>query len=94
MYVKQHTNKQRFIPQNQIPILAKHNKKSIVKEGHRTRYWTYKKGIVGNVINLLLSAAAFNFKRVMNLWKKEANKVGNLSTILLYIFIGNFMPKN
>lgn len=32
----------------------------------------FLKGSVGDSINLLLSAAAFNFKRVMNLWLTEA----------------------
>jgi transposase, IS5 family len=33
----------------------------------------FLKGIVGDSLNVLLAAAAFNFKRVINLWKKEAN---------------------
>lgn len=33
----------------------------------------FLKGVIGDAINLLLSAAAMNFKRVMNLWMKEAN---------------------
>jgi IS5 family transposase len=33
----------------------------------------YLKGTVGDAINLMLSAAAMNFKRVMNLWLSEAN---------------------
>lgn len=33
----------------------------------------YLKGTIGDAINLMLSAAAMNFKRVMNLWLKEAN---------------------
>jgi transposase, IS5 family len=32
----------------------------------------YLKGTIGDTINLLLSAAAMNFKRVMNLWRTEA----------------------
>lgn len=32
----------------------------------------FLKGLVGDSINLLLKAAAFNFKRVMNLWRLEA----------------------
>ena len=34
----------------------------------------YLKGIVGDQINVLLAAAAMNFKRVMNLWRTEAFK--------------------
>lgn len=33
----------------------------------------YLKGIVGDEINVLLAAAAMNFKRVMNLWKQRLN---------------------
>lgn len=33
----------------------------------------YLKGTVGDAINLMLSAAAMNFKRVINLWLTEAN---------------------
>jgi transposase, IS5 family len=33
----------------------------------------YLKGTTGDAINLLLSAAAMNFKRVINLWLTEAN---------------------
>jgi IS5 family transposase len=33
----------------------------------------YLKGTIGDAINLLLSAAAMNFKRVINLWITEAN---------------------
>jgi hypothetical protein len=32
----------------------------------------YLKGTSGDAINLLLSAAAMNFKRVMNLWRTKA----------------------
>lgn len=34
----------------------------------------YLKGILGDTINLILSAAAMNFKRAMNLWRTEANR--------------------
>ena len=33
----------------------------------------FLKGIIGDEINVLLSAAAMNFKRVMNLWKQRFN---------------------
>jgi len=42
---------------------------SHVKSDHRMVRNFYK-GIVGDNINILLSAAAFNFKRMMNKWKK------------------------
>jgi len=34
----------------------------------------YLKGILGDMINLILSAAAMNFKRAMNLWRTEAHR--------------------
>jgi IS5 family transposase len=37
----------------------------------------FLKGVIGDAINLLLSAAAMNFKRVMNLCMKEATTVYN-----------------
>ena len=43
------------------------------------------KGAMGDAINLLLSASAMNFKRVINLWNKEAN----LRWKLIYNYIVN-----
>ena len=40
------------------------------------------KSITGDAINIILASAAFNFKRFMNLWKKEAY----YSWQLIYIF--------
>lgn len=39
----------------------------------------YLKGAVGDAMNLMLAASAYNFKRVMNLWKQR------LSTLVSYI---------
>lgn len=55
-----------------------------IKTDHRMNR-NFLKGIAGNSINLLLAAAALNFKRVMNLWKKEAN----YSWQLIYTFFVN-----
>jgi IS5 family transposase len=33
----------------------------------------YLKGVIGDEINVIMAAAAMNFKRVMNLWRTEAN---------------------
>lgn len=56
----------------------KHSKRAAIepiighlKSGHRMNR-NYLKGVIGDSINVLLAAAAMNFKRVMNLWKKEA----------------------
>ena len=40
----------------------------------------FLKAIIGDQVNVILTAAAINFKRVINLWKKE----GNLSWQLFY----------
>ena len=56
----------------------KHSKRAAIEPviGHlKTDYRlcrNYLKGILGDLMNLMLSAAAMNFKRVMNLWRTEA----------------------
>jgi len=56
----------------------KHSKRAAIEPviGHlKTDYRlcrNYLKGILGDMMNLILSAAAMNFKRVMNLWRTEA----------------------
>ena len=59
-----------------------------LKSGHRLNR-NYLKGVAGDCINVLLAAAAMNFKRVMNLWKKEAN----LSWQLFYNLLVNVFWK-
>ena len=48
----------------------------------------FLKGIIGDEINVLLSASAMNFKRVMNLWKQRLNNwvVNLLEKIWLPLF--------
>ena len=48
----------------------------------------YLKGITGDQINVLLAAAAMNFKRVMNLWKQRLNNwaLGALEKLWLLLF--------
>lgn len=41
-----------------------------IKQGHRLNRNFYK-GVVGDNINIMLAAAAFNFKRMMNKWKSS-----------------------
>ncbi|MBK6330509.1 MAG: transposase [Bacteroidetes bacterium] len=47
--------------------------------GHLKQHYrmgrNYLKGIIGDEINVLLAAAAMNFKRRVNLWRSEANFV-------------------
>jgi IS5 family transposase len=38
----------------------------------------YLKGVIGDEINVIMAAAAMNFKRVMNLWRTEANSCWKL----------------
>ena len=48
----------------------------------------YLKGAIGDEINVMLSAAAMNFKRIMNLWKQE------LRTFLsAFLFLINYFTK-
>lgn len=59
-----------------------------LKQDHRLGR-NFLKGIFGDGVNVLLAAAAMNFKRVMNLWKKEAN----LSWQLFYNLLVNVFWK-
>ena len=46
----------------------------------------YLKGIIGDQINVILAAAAMNFKRVMNLWRTEAiNSWQLVYNFILYV---------
>ena len=51
----------------------------------------YLKGTVGDAINVMLSAAAMNFKRMMNKWKEQlvffALKLFNLFSIITSTFL-------
>jgi IS5 family transposase len=54
----------------------------------------FYKGIFGDNINVILAAAAMNFKRVMNLWKKEAKLIWQLIYIYtLEIYWKNYVQK-
>ena len=47
----------------------------------------YLKGIIGDQINLILAAAAMNFKRAMNLWRTEANRSWQLIyNLIIYVY--------
>jgi len=50
----------------------------------------FLKGNLGDAINLMLSAAAMNFKRVMNLWLTEATLCWKLILELLFHIYGDF----
>ena len=77
----------------------RHSKRAGIEPiiGHLKRNYrlgrNFLKGIFGDIANLLLAAAAMNFKRVMNLWKKEANLYWKLICIYLQMFTNFSMPK-
>jgi transposase, IS5 family len=56
----------------------KHSKRAAIEPviGHLKQHYrlcrNYLKGILGDNMNLILAAAAMNFKRRMNLWRTEA----------------------
>jgi len=70
----------------------KHSKRAAIEPviGHlKTDYRlcrNFLKGILGDLMNVILAAAAMNFKRVMNLWRTEANGCWKLIDIL-YMFV-------
>jgi IS5 family transposase len=54
----------------------------------------YLKGINGDAINVMLSAAAFNFKRVMNIFKKKMSILcSNIIEIIYNVFCLLFTRK-
>jgi len=82
-----------YIPKPNINITEQlrksHSKRAAIEPviGHLKQQYrlcrNYLKGIPGDNINVILAAAAMNFKRAVNLWKKEAN--------LSWQFICNFI---
>lgn len=63
-----------------------------LKADHRVNRNFYK-GIFGDNINIMLAAAAFNFKRMMNKWKKSFFVRLNYLMISWMKIIDNWMPK-
>ncbi|MBP9029242.1 MAG: hypothetical protein KBG14_05805 [Bacteroidales bacterium] len=61
-----------------------------LKADHRLSRNFYK-GIVGDNINIMLAAAAFNFKRVMNRWKK---KISHLFQTLFFFLHACLSPSH
>ena len=53
----------------------------------------FLKGILGDLMNVILSAAAMNFKRVMNLWRTEANRRWRFIYILCIFVFGNALAE-
>jgi IS5 family transposase len=74
----------------------KHSKRAAIEPviGHLKADYrlcrNFLKGILGDLMNVILAAAAMNFKRVMNLWRTEANDCWKLIYIL-YMFVLNLL---
>lgn len=77
----------------------KHSRRAAIEPviGHlKTDYRlcrNFLKGILGDLMNLILSAAAMNFKRVMNLWRTEAKRRWQLICMVYILVFGNFFAK-
>jgi len=55
----------------------------------------YLKGVVGDAINVILSAAAMNFKRIMNIIQNEEGSfVPIFSRLILFCLHFFLSPKN
>ena len=80
--IKQYKQTSIFIPKPDKNITKaqrkKHSKRAAIEPviGHLKQHYrlcrNYLKGILGDNMNLILAAAAMNFKRRMNLWRTEA----------------------
>ena len=77
----------------------KHSKRAAIEPviGHLKADYrlgrNYLKGILGDAMNLILSAAAMNFKRVINLWRTEANRRWQLIYTTLILVYSYLLPK-
>jgi IS5 family transposase len=77
----------------------KHSKRAAIEPviGHLKADYrlcrNFLKGILGDLINVILSAAAMNFKRVMNLWRTEANHCWKRSYVIDIIVLRFFLPQ-
>ncbi len=78
----------------------KHSKRAAIEPviGHLKADYrlcrNFLKGILGDLMNVILAAAAMNFKRVMNLWRTEANNSRKLIEILYSFVIKILLPQN
>jgi IS5 family transposase len=77
----------------------KHSKRAAIEPviGHLKADYrlcrNFLKGILGDLMNVILAAAAMNFKRVMNLWRTEANGCWKLIDILYMFVLKLLLPK-
>lgn len=92
-----------YVPQTKKEITKaqrkKHSRRAAIEPviGHLKQDYrlqrNFLKGNVGDAINLMLSAAAMNFKRVMNLWFTEANYWWKFIYRLLINIYRIFLPQ-
>lgn len=77
----------------------KHSKRAAIEPviGHLKADYrlcrNFLKGILGDLMNVILAAAAMNFKRVMNLWRTEANDCWKLIHILYMFVLSVLLPE-
>ena len=77
----------------------KHSKRAAIEPiiGHLKADYrlcrNYLKGILGDLMNVIMAAAAMNFKRVMNLWRTEANHCCKLINILYMVVTNLLLPE-
>ena len=77
----------------------KHSKRAAIEPiiGHLKADYrlcrNFLKGILGDLINVIMAAAAMNFKRVMNLWRTEANSCWKIIHILYMFVIKLLLPE-
>ena len=102
--INQYKDSQIFVPKTDKHITKeqrkKHSKRAAIEPviGHLKQHYrlcrNYLKGIPGDNINLILAAAAMNFKRRSNLWRTEA--IRRWLLILKYFFdtYWNFIAQN
>lgn len=76
----------------------KHSKRAAIEPviGHLKADYrlcrNYLKGILGDLMNVILAAAAMNFKRVMNLWRTGAKSCWKLIECLFSFVLQSLLP--
>jgi IS5 family transposase len=102
--IKQYKESQILVPTPNKNMTSKQRKKHSrraaieptighLKHDHRL-YRNYLKGIIGDSINLILAAAAMNFKRRINLWQTEAIRRWLLIYRMIIGAYWNFIAQN
>ena len=101
--IKNYKGSNIYIPQPNKNITKaqrkKHSKRAAIEPiiGHLKKDYrlcrNYLKGVIGDNINIILAAAAMNFKRVMNLWLTEASNWCSLIYKYLIVVYWNFIAQ-